>query len=687
MTWCLDKVATTGQDGYVAWRIGPAAPYERLAADAPPLPRVATLEFAAKANVQDLLNRAIALLSKDDPKIQQNQLPTAFTRIDQVYETLTNVTLRTGDRFFTLLREQPEFRDAVRRILIGGPCAAPAVPPASSPVGGPVDVVVGIIDDGLPLAHSRFRTAPTETRIRHALIQGSVAPDDTSQDLWLTKPDIDGFLETAKDAAGRVDEDRFYQLAGLTRRIYGGPRTYGRRASHGAHVMDLAAGLEMGDPTGARRPIVAVQLPVETTLDTSGGHLLPHVQRGIDFILDRAREMTAGGAPPPVVINFSYGTAAGPHDGTHTLEAGLDRAVRQYPEGRLAIVLPAGNGHQARRHARAFFNSAQPPAGLPEHERRRQFHAGAGPVELAMRVQPDDATSSYLEVWVPDAANRQTSRVSVTVTPPGRDAPRGTLPETSATALQWTRDGDPVARLDYAVDPANGRGRFLLALLPTFRHAPSTALPPAGVWRIGIDGSGLRPDQEVLAWIQRDDTPFGYRVRGRQAYFELPDYQRFDALGRPAADDRADAPVKRAGALNGIATGEKTVVVGGYQVGDGELARYSAGGPVPTAVRDGPDIAAASDVSAALPGLLGAGTRSGRRVRLNGTSVAAPQIARRIADGFADGTIQGPNDVQTFVRQLASESDGRPAGTVDRVRAGAGYAPQRPERVPRRGRV
>lgn len=691
MIWGLEKTETDARDGYLVWQTGPAAAYAQLAPGGPPAPRLVTLEFRAGTDVGTLIDRARAQLIEEDPKIRQDQLPTLFSRPEPVCKTVTNVTLRTGDRFLSLIYERAEYRDAIRRLLVGGPGAAPADPPATSPApsDGTPDVVIGIIDDGLPLAHARFRSAPTATRIRHALIQSSVAPNGSSQNLWLTQVDIDALLGQAQDAAGRIDEDRFYHLAGLTRRVYGGPRTYGRRASHGAHVMDLAAGFDPGDPGGARRPIVAVQLPVETTLDTSGGHLLPHVQRGIDFILDRAREMVPEGAPPPpVVINFSYGIAAGPHDGTHTLEAGLDRAVQQYAPGRLAIVLPSGNGHLARRHARAFFNSTQPPGGTPSYDRRRQFHAGSHPVDLPLRVQPDDATSSYLEIWVPDAATRANSRVSVSVTPPGTAAPTGTLPEDPDTALIWTVDGDPVARLDYAVDPESGRGRFLLAMLPTFRHAPPTALAPAGVWAIRIDGPGLSPQQEVLAWIQRDDTPFGYRVRGRQAYFDSPDYDRFDPTGRPETEDQADCPVKRAGSLNGLASGAAPVVVGGYRLSDGRPARYCAGGPVPAATRDGPDIAAVSEHSTALTGLLGAGTHSGRRVRLSGTSVAAPQIARQIADAFADGDIQNPGDIKGFVQQLATApADGRPAAPADEDRTGAGYAGPRRAEVPRRRRV
>ena len=53
---------------------------------------------------------------------------------------------------------------------------------------------------------------------------------------------------------------------------------------------------------------------------------------------------------------------------------------------------------------------------------------------------------------------------------------------------------------------------------------------------------------------------------------------------------------------------------------------------VPPGGVDGPDIAAPCDDSPSLPGLLAAGTRSGTRVRMSGTSVAAPWITRRLAD-------------------------------------------------------
>jgi hypothetical protein len=52
---------------------------------------------------------------------------------------------------------------------------------------------------------------------------------------------------------------------------------------------------------------------------------------------------------------------------------------------------------------------------------------------------------------------------------------------------------------------------------------------------------------------------------------------------------------------------------------------------------DGPDLAAVTDASPSLPGILGTGTYSGSVVRLNGTSVAAPQAVRALANEIAYG--------------------------------------------------
>ena len=88
-----------------------------------------------------------------------------------------------------------------------------------------------------------------------------------------------------------------------------------------------------------------------------------------------------------------------------------------------------------------------------------------------------------------------------------------------------------------------------------------------------------------------------------------------------------------------------------------------------------PDMAAPADTSRVLRGILGAGSNSGSRVPLSGTSLAAPQVTRMLADflsvpanrpGFVSGSdwvAQLPNSA--FVNMTLDPSRaGRGAVTV-----------------------
>jgi hypothetical protein len=98
--------------------------------------------------------------------------------------------------------------------------------------------------------------------------------------------------------------------------------------------MDLACGYDQGtSPTGRggleHRPIVCVQLPTITVADTSGLGLERYMLDGLHYILDRADRIAVsrGCDPLPVVVNFSSGVLAGPHDGSHPIEAAIDETI------------------------------------------------------------------------------------------------------------------------------------------------------------------------------------------------------------------------------------------------------------------------------------------------------------------------------------------------------------------------
>jgi hypothetical protein len=213
-------------------------------------------------------------------------------------------------------------------------------------------------------------------------------------------------------------------------------------------------------------------------------------------------------------------------------------------------------------------------------------------------------------------------------------------------------------------DPTN-RGMFLIAVQPTRRDEPAPsgaaadAVAPSGTWTVTLENIGLI-EEPVEAWIQWDDAPLGFPRRGRQSYFDEKRYERFDAQGREIQEDThpeqlaSRCHVKRAGSMNAIATGRKTIVVGGSLGDEVRPAKYSAGGPITRAAgslevhRHGPDVTAVSDDSLVHLGVLTVGTRSGSVVAMNGTSVAAPQVTRLIARDLATGSpslvgIQEPN--------------------------------------------
>jgi hypothetical protein len=95
--------------------------------------------------------------------------------------------------------------------------------------------------------------------------------------------------------------------------------------------------------------------------------------------------------------------------------------------------------------------------------------------------------------------------------------------------------------------------------------------------------------------------------------------------------------VRRAGTLNALACGDEAAVetVGGLYAGaadglPGREAPYSGLGFADRGPGGGPRFLEVCERSPARPGILAAGTLSGPRLALAGTSVAAPQRARRL---------------------------------------------------------
>lgn len=516
----------------------------------------------------------------------------------------------------------------------------------------PGTVVIGIIDDALCFAHERFRIGD-ETRVEFVWLQDGVYPDPSAPYFSGTPP-VDYGIELAKrdqgaykgidtligecTHAGLVDEDEVYARAGLVEFRREGHKAAAWRIAHGTHVMDLAAG---EDPAAKcdKRPIVCVQLPAMTTADTSGADLHTYALDAIEYILARSDAIAAaeGKSHLPTVINFSYGMIGGPHDGTSELEKAIDAIVKwrcEVVRSPLTVVLPAGNSNLSRCHAEAVLE-------------------GLGNVaEFAWRTLPDDWTPSFLEIWLPPRASSDPpARVELSLVTPGGVEITPAVAEGSTSIWDWRPVNDPIcsARYVYA-GPDTNRGMFLVTLAPTYSLDPGVATAPCGTWKIRLKCLVDPPPAPIQLWVRRDDTLYGHPRRGRQSHFDAACYQRFDHYGHEQDEDQPGCPVQRAHLLNAIATGEEPVVIGGFSRQEMRVARYSAGGPT-SGPRRGPNALSVSDDSAVKTGVLAAGSRSGSVVAMSGTSVAAPQITRVVADFMAAGLPAGPGAIEAMADQ------------------------------------
>jgi hypothetical protein len=619
--------AIDGQDPYLAWaEADHFAGYRRGRGKGPPKWLPIVIELAVDADVPALVAAS----------------STAWLQIPRVYLNVPGLrfcSARARPRFFQRLRESAHLRGLVVRLELGlpvdehasalvNPCthgSAPCAP--ASMLGGRV---LGLIDGGLAVANHAFLDQRGRTRVKHFWRQDAFqngnwpgneprhrqpldparagpTPHDMGYGHELSGAAIDHAM-AYYTRHGQVDEDALYrqlQLWDLSKPV-----------NHGTHVASQACGagtlLHPMNDEASRCDIVAVKLDWSNVLDTSGGAMNVSVLDGLMYILARCAPSAQ------VVVNISWGTLAGPHDGSSILEAAMDQLIELYA-GRLRIAVPAGNAYQSRTHA--------------NDELRDQ------PQHLHWRVQPDDRTQSFLEIWLPERAQD----VRIRVTPPGG---LGALPERGMgeSGLWLGEDGQPLCGLIFPHRSALGRRGTcaLLALAPTLSHDADQATAPFGVWQVTLSSAGGEP---VVwdAYIERDDVALGVSTGARQSYLEDARYDESGNIGAFVDDPANPTPIRRSGTFNSLSTGMRTLSAGGtrrHASPSGQFALYSPRRPDPDAgraqrpyVKKVPDVLHPSDDNPALWGVLGAGSLSGSVVRLAGTSSSSPQLARELLNG------------------------------------------------------
>jgi hypothetical protein len=484
--------------------------------------------------------------------------------------------------------------------------------------------VAAVIDDGIGFLNARFRSERAQSRIRAVWLQAAdaLSAGEVVCGQVLTGAEIDAHLATG------AEEAEVY--AQVNRALY--PVTDGaltnRRVAHGTHVLDLAAGAEIrGSDPMRDLPILAVQLPPQSVRDTAGRRMETYLVQGLRWLSAEVLRQAKGTDVPPMVVNISLGSLAGPGDRHAFLADWLSYEVARHRRlaagASLRLVIAYGNARQSRLVARAEARLSQP-------------------MELIWRVQPDDQTSSHLEIRT-DAS--MAHGLEVTLTPPAGSG----LP---ALDMPWPERGSgwrlagPLAAVSAPHDPG-GRALLHLSLGPT-AGLPGLPSCPPGAWRITLRTTEVEPVR-LVARVQRDDTPVGYRALGRQSWLDHPegwdwDHEARAYLAPRPAEDAPGCPVTREGSCVAYAGADDPAILfvasGRPVPGQPDRLRpapYSSEGVRHLARpgdSPGPTLAARGDDGVMLPGRRATGIASGSVARISGTSVAAPAVARALLAYF-----------------------------------------------------
>lgn len=220
--------------------------------------------------------------------------------------------------------------------------------------------IVGIVDFGCDFAHKNFLKA-NKTRLLKIWDQRShTGSTKVPYGVLYEAADIDKALATATP----------YNTLGYQPEM----------ASHGTHVMDIAAGNGGGSNVHGVAPeadIIFVHVD-SSDIPWSGTNVVGlnfgdsvHLLEAMRFIFDEAGDR-------PCVINVSLGTNGGPHDGTTLVEKGIDSLLRAKP-GR-AVVIAAANSYAHQIHAHG------------------QIEVG-GIATLEWELKGNQRTENEMEIW------------------------------------------------------------------------------------------------------------------------------------------------------------------------------------------------------------------------------------------------------------------------------------------------
>ena len=435
--------------------------------------------------------------------------------------------------------------------------------------------VLAVIDQGLPVFHPCVRG-----RIK-VLSLPSPAPDARTGKLH-------------REWSGGQLHDLWSALhdEGLAYRHLGLEPALQRSLTHGAHVLGLLAAPGDLQDAASQAEIAAVELPRPVFEDSSATGMGPHVLAALDFIRKQVPN------DRPLVVNLSYGSQGGPHNGSTLVERGIDQFVEtRSKDAPTAVVVPAGNARRAEAHA---------------------CWDGLGKVaELDWWVMPDDESDSFLELWYP---NKKGVEINVSLRSPdgfGLALSVGLREQQVAWRDGRVRAG--VFHRPHGVVPGD-QCVVLIALGPSAGLRGLGAM--AGLWRVRVENTG-KVKVPVDAWLERDDAPLGSRRRTPAS--RLVPVSGFE--------------LRRQDTQNSMAWGKRSLVVGALGVAwrpdePPVLRTTPQPGHHPDSGADQVDAWRLVDSGLHPAGVRSIGTRDGQTRRLSGTSMAAALYARDLCNAL-----------------------------------------------------
>lgn len=384
--------------------------------------------------------------------------------------------------------------------------------PQAEVIGAVIDNDIGFLNttfrhrDGPEAGNTRFEAVWLQSR--ECLASTPLPPINAVQlGRVLRKTEIDDMIH-----GDPRDEVRIYGDINDALHVWDPFRRPPPVESHGTAVADLAYGQDMcASDNPCAVPLMAVQLPPEAAVDTTGSYSESYIVQGVRWLCAEARRR----APQArLVINISYGVLAGQKDGGKFIEAQIHREITlaEALGQQVHVVYAYGNSLNAQQVARV------------------QIPPGATADPLVWVIQPDDPVPNFLEVRTLSSASTPhltslPEGVQMTVTAPdgSQVIQAAPAPGTAVPPLGTARSGAP-ARLYHAPERAvSGRpdclGFYNLAIAPTRRIDPDLPIAPAGDWRITITNTTTAPVDLVLQ-VQRGDTAPGFNIGGRQSFLE-----------------------------------------------------------------------------------------------------------------------------------------------------------------------